>query len=63
MYSLEVIRDSKLKTGAEIERLIGEANELTAIFTATDKTVKQRKLNQTHKSHIGICIYREETEY
>jgi four helix bundle protein len=47
MYWLEVIRDSKLKTGTEIERLIREANELTAIFAATDKTAKQRKANQT----------------
>jgi len=43
MYWLEVIRDSKLKTGAEIDRLIREANELTAIFAATDKTAKERK--------------------
>jgi four helix bundle protein len=47
MYWLEVIRDSNLRTGTEIERLIREANELTAIFAATDKTAKQRKANQT----------------
>lgn len=40
MYWLEVIRDAGLKTGSEIERLIKEANELTAIFAATDKTAK-----------------------
>jgi hypothetical protein len=37
MYWLEVMKDSKLKMGDEIERLIKEANELTAIFAATDK--------------------------
>jgi four helix bundle protein len=43
MYWLEVIRDAKMKTGEEIERLIKEANELTAIFAATDKTAKEKK--------------------
>ena len=43
LYWLEVIKDSKLKTGSEIERLIKEANELTAIFATTDKTAKARK--------------------
>jgi four helix bundle protein len=43
MYWLEVIRDSNLKTGPEIEKLIKEANELTAIFAATDKTAKNNK--------------------
>lgn len=40
-YWLEVIRDADLKTGKEIERLIKEANEITAIFAATCKTVKR----------------------
>lgn len=43
MYWLEVMRDSKLKIGEEIERLIKEANELTAIFAATDKTAKEKR--------------------
>ena len=43
MYWLEVMRDAKLKVGAEIEKLIEEANELTAIFAATDKTAKAKK--------------------
>lgn len=47
MYWLEVIRDSKLITGSEIERLIKEANELTAIFAATDKTIKSKRTDQT----------------
>jgi hypothetical protein len=37
------MRDAKLKVGDEIERLIKEANELTAIFAATDKTAKEKK--------------------
>jgi four helix bundle protein len=47
MYWLEVIRETNLKTGNEIERLIKEANELTAIFAATDKTAKTKRINQT----------------
>lgn len=47
MYWLEVVRDSKLITGSEINRLIKEANELTAIFAATDKTAKNKRTNQT----------------
>ena len=42
-YWLEVIRDAELKTGFEVDRLIAEANELTAIFAATDKTTKANK--------------------
>jgi four helix bundle protein len=39
-YWLEIIRDANLKNGKEIDCLITEANELTAIFAATDKTAK-----------------------
>lgn len=56
-YWLEVIRDSELKTGIEVDRLIAEANELTAIFAATDKTAKQTKktlLNNLFMSDIKI---------
>ncbi|RYY99056.1 MAG: four helix bundle protein [Chitinophagaceae bacterium] len=42
-YWLEVIRETELITGREIDRLIREANELTAIFTAMDKTASQKK--------------------
>jgi four helix bundle protein len=45
LYWLEVIRDAGLIIGAEIERLIKEANELTAIFAATDKTAKSNRIN------------------
>lgn len=39
-YWLEVISESEIKKGDETNRLIKEANELTAIFTATNKTAK-----------------------
>lgn len=39
-YWLEIVRDSDLKKGPDVEKLIKEAFELTAIFTATDKTAK-----------------------
>jgi four helix bundle protein len=39
-YWLEVMRDADLLKGKELDRLIIEANELTAIFTATNKTAK-----------------------
>ncbi|MBA4198663.1 MAG: four helix bundle protein [Chitinophaga sp.] len=42
-YWLEVIKEAEIKTGIEVERLIKEANELTAIFAATDKTAKLNK--------------------
>ncbi|MGC4037757.1 MAG: four helix bundle protein [Chitinophagaceae bacterium] len=42
-YWLEAIKDSGLKQGSELERLIKEANELTAIFAATDKTNKLKR--------------------
>jgi len=39
-YWLEIIRDADLINGEYIEKLTKEANELTAIFAATDKTAK-----------------------
>ena len=42
-YWLEVVKDVKLQTGTELDRLIKEANELTAIFAATDKTNKSKR--------------------
>ncbi len=42
-YWLEVIQEAAIKTGVEIDRLINEANQLTAIFAATDKTAKSRR--------------------
>ena len=42
-YWLEVIRDAEIKTGETIDTLIDEANQLTAIFAATDKTAKANK--------------------
>jgi len=43
LYWLEVIKEAEIKIGQEVERLMDEANQLTAIFTATDKTAKQNK--------------------
>src|SRR6186713_784964 len=40
LYWLEVIDEAQIKTGTETLRLKKEANELTAIFTATNKTAK-----------------------
>ncbi|MBL7764270.1 MAG: four helix bundle protein, partial [Chitinophagaceae bacterium] len=42
-YWLEVVKDAGLQKGDELERLIKEANELTAIFAATDKTNKLKR--------------------
>ena len=39
-YWLEIVRDAELLQSEELNRLIIEANELTAIFTATNKTAK-----------------------
>jgi four helix bundle protein len=43
-YWLEIIRDADLINGENIEILIKEADELTAIFTATNKTAKANQL-------------------
>lgn len=40
LYWLEIIQEAPIKQGTETIRLIKEANELTAIFTATNKTAK-----------------------
>lgn len=45
-YWLEVVKEAELKTGIEVDRLIKEANELTAIFAATDKTNKSKTRNK-----------------
>ena|SRR6185437_1607894 len=42
-YWLEVIKEAEIKLGFEVDRLIDEANQLTAIFAATDKTAKANK--------------------
>ena len=39
-YWFEIVRDADLRQGTEVDRLIKEAGELTAIFVATDKTAK-----------------------
>lgn len=40
MYWLEIVEQAEIKQGIETKRLMKEANELTAIFTATNKTAK-----------------------
>lgn len=45
-YWLQVIYEAGFVGNDEIKRLLIEANELTAIFAATDKTAKARKQNQ-----------------
>ncbi len=47
-YWLEVVKDAGLQSGIELDRLIREGYELTAIFAATDKTNKS-KLSQSKK--------------
>lgn len=42
-YWLEVIKEAELATGQEIDLLIKEAGELTAIFAATDRTAKANR--------------------
>ena len=42
-YWLEVVKDAEIKTGDEVNRLIDESGQLTAIFAATDKTVKKKR--------------------
>lgn len=48
LYWLEVIKESELLNNKLLDALIKEADELTAIFTATDKTAKanNRKLKK-----------------
>ena len=43
LYWLEVINEAEIRKGIEVNRLIDEANQLTAIFAATDKTVKSKR--------------------
>lgn len=45
LYWLEIIKESELLNNKLLNELILEANELTAIFTATDKTAKANKRN------------------
>jgi len=41
MYWLEIIDEAGLISNSEVKRLVKEANELTAIFAAVDKTAKK----------------------
>ncbi|WP_018627001.1 four helix bundle protein [Niabella aurantiaca] len=42
LYKIEVVKDANLQGGNELDQLVKEANELTAIFAATDKTNKAK---------------------
>lgn len=42
-YWLKVVRDAAIATGTALQRLIDEANQLTAILAATDKTYKENQ--------------------
>ncbi len=42
-YWLQVTKEAALINNPEVDRLISKANELTAIFAATDKTNKLKK--------------------
>jgi len=39
-YWLEVVKEAEIEHGIEVDRLIDEANQLTAIFATTRKTIK-----------------------
>ncbi|HUQ87642.1 MAG TPA: four helix bundle protein [Vicinamibacterales bacterium] len=41
LFWLELVVDSKLATAARVEKLLKEADELTAIFVASIKTAKR----------------------
>ncbi len=43
LYWLEIIDESKIKQGQDLNVLIQEANELTAIFSASNKTARSSK--------------------
>lgn len=57
-YWLEVVKESNLKTGNEVDRLIDEADQLTAIFAATDKQQnrieKIRHLKIKHQTFLYV---------
>lgn len=43
-YWLEVVKEAQIKHGIEVDRLIDEANQLTAIFAATEKTIRHPQI-------------------
>lgn len=51
-YWLEVINESGLMKSGQLVKLLDEANQLTAIFSAIDKTTKQNMMtdNKNQKS-------------
>lgn len=49
-YWLGIIRDAGLAKSIELDRLIQEANELTAIFTKADQTAKKNNPKKPDRS-------------
>lgn len=49
-YWLEVIHEANMSHHTELTRLRQEANELTAIFTSTNKTMKARSNDKNQKN-------------
>ncbi len=58
-YWLEVVKDAQLQDEENLDRLINEANELTAIFAATDKTNKTKRNKPKNKT---VCLLSEQHE-
>ncbi len=49
-YWLEVVNESGLMKDSQLEKLLDEANQLTAIFSAIDKTTKRNMVSENPKS-------------
>lgn len=45
---LEALRDARLSESKDLPALIREANELTAIFVASQKTARRRQADEDH---------------
>jgi four helix bundle protein len=56
-FWLDIIPDTKNATLAEVEPLLKEARELTAIFTGASKTAKQNKV-KWHKRNFPISQFK-----
>ena len=49
-FWLELIVEANLLSAKKVDALLNEANELTAIFAASHKTVKSHERSSNHKS-------------
>jgi len=50
LFWLEMLRDGKLMSAEKLQPLLTEADELTAIFTASHKTAKRNLSNRKSKT-------------